>query len=67
MVTTASVLGHVMTAVAGCRPCSYSIYGEADFVSYGREVQAFVVKLKCDSEKYGFTVWLDMEDIYTSR
>ena len=35
------------------------------FVSYGREeeVQAFVVKLKRDLEKNGFTVWLDMEDI----
>ena len=35
------------------------------FLSYGREeeVQAFVVKLKRDLEKNGFTVWLDMEDI----
>uniref|UniRef100_A0A1X7UYJ4 TIR domain-containing protein n=1 Tax=Amphimedon queenslandica TaxID=400682 RepID=A0A1X7UYJ4_AMPQE len=35
------------------------------FVSYGREeeVQAFVIQLKHDLEKNGFTVWLDMEDI----
>ena len=35
------------------------------FVSYGREqeVQAFVIRLKHDLERNGFTVWLDIEDI----
>jgi hypothetical protein len=35
------------------------------FLSYGREqeVQAFVLRLKHDLEKNGFSVWLDLEDI----
>ena len=36
------------------------------FLSYGREeqdIQRFVLKLKHDLEKNGFSVWLDMEDI----
>ena len=39
------------------------------FISYGREeeAQAFVVQLKHDLEKNGFTVWLDMEDITAGK
>ena len=35
------------------------------FLSYGREqeVQAFVLRLKHDLERNGFSVWLDLEDI----
>ena len=35
------------------------------FLSYGREpeVKTFVIQLKCDLERRGFTVWLDIEDI----
>ena len=40
--------------------------GEKDiFLSYDREeaVQAFVVKLKRDLEKNGFTAFLDVDDV----
>ena len=35
------------------------------FLSYGHEPETkeFVIQLKCDLERKGFTVWLDQEDI----
>ena len=45
---------------------SFAATSKEIFLSYGREeqdMQRFVLKLKHDLEKNGFTVWLDMEDI----
>ena len=63
----------VPVLISGCEP--HPIHSDVPsfmttqpkevFLSYGREqeVQAFVLRLKHDLEKNGFSVWLDLEDI----